>query len=106
MPSPYEPEGPQGLGNKTFAGRHLRVKAPSADRPLRSEVSKKPITRRSYSFGRAARPCVCEVSIRAVLLPASMTLLGDANWYLPKWLEWLPRLEREKLPEAPPVATR
>ncbi|MHB8793480.1 MAG: MMPL family transporter [Thermoleophilia bacterium] len=30
--------------------------------------------------------------IRVVLLPASMKLLGDNNWYLPKWLEWLPRI--------------
>jgi RND superfamily putative drug exporter len=28
--------------------------------------------------------------VRAVLLPASMKLLGDWNWYLPRWLEWLP----------------
>jgi hypothetical protein len=48
--------------------------------------------------------------IRAVLLPASMTLLGDWNWYLPRWLEWLPRLEpgldgreRDERIEAPPV---
>jgi putative drug exporter of the RND superfamily len=48
--------------------------------------------------------------IRAVLLPASMTLLGDWNWYLPRWLEWLPRLEpaaegadRPDRVEAPPV---
>ena len=27
--------------------------------------------------------------IRAILLPASMKLLGDLNWYLPNWLEWL-----------------
>jgi RND superfamily putative drug exporter len=33
--------------------------------------------------------------IRAVLLPAVMKLLGDANWYLPKRLGWLPRLEHE-----------
>lgn len=33
--------------------------------------------------------------IRAVLLPASMKLLGDWNWYLPKWLEWLPRISPE-----------
>ena len=40
--------------------------------------------------------------IRAILLPASMKLLGDLNWYLPKWLEWLPRIsaEREREPEA------
>jgi putative drug exporter of the RND superfamily len=28
-----------------------------------------------------------------VLLPATMKLLGDWNWYLPRWLEWLPRLD-------------
>jgi uncharacterized membrane protein YdfJ with MMPL/SSD domain len=33
--------------------------------------------------------------IRGVLLPASMKLLGDRNWYLPRWLEWLPRLDLE-----------
>jgi hypothetical protein len=27
-----------------------------------------------------------------VLLPATMKLLGDWNWYLPRWLEWLPRV--------------
>jgi RND superfamily putative drug exporter len=33
--------------------------------------------------------------IRAILLPATMSLLGDANWYLPRRLEWLPRLAHE-----------
>jgi putative drug exporter of the RND superfamily len=45
--------------------------------------------------------------IRAVLLPASMKLLGDWNWYLPSWLEWLPRVavatEPEPIHEAPAV---
>jgi RND superfamily putative drug exporter len=30
--------------------------------------------------------------IRGVLLPATMALLGEWNWYLPRWLRWLPRL--------------
>jgi uncharacterized membrane protein YdfJ with MMPL/SSD domain len=30
--------------------------------------------------------------VRAILVPASMRLLGDKNWYLPSWLEWLPRI--------------
>jgi uncharacterized membrane protein YdfJ with MMPL/SSD domain len=34
--------------------------------------------------------------IRSVLLPSAMRVLGDANWYLPKWLEWLPRLQVER----------
>jgi RND superfamily putative drug exporter len=38
--------------------------------------------------------------VRAVLLPATMTLLGDWNWYLPRWLEWLPHVGREAA-EAP-----
>jgi len=33
--------------------------------------------------------------IRGVLLPAAMKLLGDWNWYLPSWLEWLPKLNAE-----------
>lgn len=33
--------------------------------------------------------------VRAVLLPATMKLLGDWNWYLPRWLEWLPRIAPE-----------
>jgi RND superfamily putative drug exporter len=47
--------------------------------------------------------------VRAVLLPATMVLLGDWNWYLPSWLEWLPKLsakprvvEGERV-EAPPA---
>ena len=41
--------------------------------------------------------------VRAVLLPATMTLLGDWNWYLPRWLEWLPRIRAgaRTAPEAP-----
>ena len=46
--------------------------------------------------------------IRGVLLPAAMKLLGDWNWYLPRWLEWMPRLNaeptlREDIPETPPI---
>ena len=38
--------------------------------------------------------------VRAVLLPAAMTLLGEWNWYLPRWLEWLPNLSPETPVEA------
>ena len=31
--------------------------------------------------------------IRGVLLPATMKLLGDWNWYLPRWLQWLPEID-------------
>jgi uncharacterized membrane protein YdfJ with MMPL/SSD domain len=41
--------------------------------------------------------------IRGVLLPASMKVLGDWNWYLPKWLEWLPQRRPPRLPPPKPV---
>ena len=31
-----------------------------------------------------------------------MTLLGDWNWYLPSWLEWLPRIESDQEAAPPP----
>jgi RND superfamily putative drug exporter len=38
--------------------------------------------------------------VRGVLLPAAMKLLGDWNWYLPKRLDWLPKISHEHaLPE-------
>jgi RND superfamily putative drug exporter len=43
--------------------------------------------------------------IRGVLLPASMKLLGNWNWYLPSWLEWLPPVG-EGRDVAPPVRPR
>jgi RND superfamily putative drug exporter len=33
--------------------------------------------------------------VRGVLLPATMKLLGERNWYLPGWLAWLPRASLE-----------
>jgi RND superfamily putative drug exporter len=59
---------------------------------------------KEMGIGLAAAVLIDATIVRAVLLPATMKLLGDANWYLPSWLEWLPRLEHEpKGPEAVPV---
>jgi putative drug exporter of the RND superfamily len=41
-------------------------------------------------FGVAVSLLIDATIIRSVILPASMKLLGDWNWYLPKRLEWLP----------------
>jgi uncharacterized membrane protein YdfJ with MMPL/SSD domain len=41
-------------------------------------------------FGVAVSLLIDATIIRSVLLPAAMKLLGDWNWYLPKWLDWLP----------------
>jgi uncharacterized membrane protein YdfJ with MMPL/SSD domain len=58
---------------------------------------------KQFGVGLAAAVLIDATIVRAVLLPATMKLLGDWNWYLPKWLEWLPRLEEKKAAEAPPV---
>jgi RND superfamily putative drug exporter len=46
-------------------------------------------------FGVAVALLIDATIIRSVLLPSAMKLLGDANWYLPQWLEWLPHLRVE-----------
>ena len=50
---------------------------------------------KQFGFGLAAAILIDATIVRAVLLPATMKLLGDWNWYLPFWLEWLPRLSHE-----------
>ena len=55
---------------------------------------------KEMGVGLAVAVFIDATIVRAVLLPASMKLLGDWNWYLPRWLEWLPRLEHEPRPEA------
>jgi uncharacterized membrane protein YdfJ with MMPL/SSD domain len=54
-------------------------------------------------FGLAVALFIDATVIRSVLLPASMKLLGDANWYLPSWLSWLPRLDAVETVEEPPA---
>ena len=66
---------------------------------------------KEMGIGLAAAVLIDATVVRAVLLPASMKLLGDWNWYLPSWLEWLPRLEPaaeepERPVEAAPVLAR
>jgi RND superfamily putative drug exporter len=46
---------------------------------------------KQFGVGLAIAVLVDATVVRAVLLPASMKLLGKWNWYLPRWLEWLPR---------------
>jgi RND superfamily putative drug exporter len=52
-------------------------------------------------FGVAVALLLDATIIRSVLLPSTMKLLGDANWYLPRWLEWLPRLQVEGASSTP-----
>ena len=45
--------------------------------------------------GLAVAVLIDATLVRAVLLPATMKLLGDRNWYLPKRLQWLPKFDHE-----------
>jgi RND superfamily putative drug exporter len=63
---------------------------------------------KQFGVGLATAILIDATIVRGVLLPASMKLLGDWNWYLPRWLRWLPRfdlgesgLEAEAGPPAP-----
>jgi uncharacterized membrane protein YdfJ with MMPL/SSD domain len=51
---------------------------------------------KQFGVGLAAAILIDATIVRGVLLPATMKLLGERNWYLPRWLEWLPRLERRE----------
>jgi RND superfamily putative drug exporter len=51
-------------------------------------------------FGVAVALLIDATIIRSVVLPSAMKLLGEWNWYLPRWLHWIPRLEVEAEPAA------
>ena len=68
---------------------------------------------KEMGIGLAVAILIDATIIRGVLLPAAMKLLGDWNWYLPRWLEWLPRVDVEGshfskepvgVPATPPIA--
>jgi RND superfamily putative drug exporter len=50
-------------------------------------------------FGLGVAVILDATIVRCVLVPATMALLGTRNWYLPKWLEWLPRIQIEGRPD-------
>ena len=52
------------------------------------------------SFGVAVALILDATLIRLVILPSTLSLLGQRSWYLPRWLDWLPHLQVEP-PGAP-----
>jgi uncharacterized membrane protein YdfJ with MMPL/SSD domain len=58
---------------------------------------------KEMGIGLAAAVLIDATLVRAVLLPATMKLLGDWNWYLPRKLDWLPRFDHGE-PEPEPAA--
>jgi RND superfamily putative drug exporter len=50
---------------------------------------------KQLGFGLAVAVFLDATIVRSVLLPATMRLLGEWNWWLPRWLGWLPRVTIE-----------
>ena len=48
---------------------------------------------KQFGVGLAVAVLIDATVIRSILLPASMKLLGDWNWYLPSWLQWIPEIK-------------
>ncbi len=63
---------------------------------------------KEMGIGLAAAVLIDATIVRAVLLPATMKLLGEWNWYLPSWLNWLPNIEAhgEAAPASAPAPAR
>ena len=57
---------------------------------------------KELGLGLAVAVLIDATIIRGVMLPAAMKLLGDWNWYLPSWLEWLPRSAARATPRCRP----
>lgn len=53
------------------------------------------VSLKQFGLGLGVAVLIDATVIRSILLPASMKLLNEWNWYLPKWLEWLPRVSHE-----------
>ena len=61
---------------------------------------------KEFGLGLAFAILIDATIVRMVLVPATMELLGDANWYFPKWLEWLPRVHIEAMPDEAEVVEK
>jgi len=55
-------------------------------------------TFQQMGFGLAVAVLLDATVVRTILVPASMKLLGERNWYLPSWLEWIPNVSIEGTP--------
>ncbi|CAN5862833.1 MMPL family transporter [soil metagenome] len=53
-------------------------------------------------FGLGVAIAIDATIVRSILVPATMRLLGDWNWYLPSWLKWLPDIRIEGTPRPRP----
>src|SRR5437667_6465359 len=85
------PGGPSGSNprNEGASMPRVIVTTDPSELPEQAPVL---LDERVRGIGLAVAVLIDATLVRGVLLPATMKLLGDWNWYLPKWLEWLPHV--------------
>jgi RND superfamily putative drug exporter len=61
---------------------------------------------KEFAIGLAVAILLDATIVRLVIVPATMVLLGEWNWWLPRWLQWLPRVDLpdERAEEKAPLA--
>ena len=99
----------RGLGVARGGGQgDLRSRPGRSPAPPRSWSSSSPSSSackfvfiQQIGLGLAVAVFLDATIIRSVLLPASMTLLGDWNWWMPRFLDWIPRVTIEGDPDEP-----
>jgi RND superfamily putative drug exporter len=52
-------------------------------------------TVKQFGVGMGVAVAVDATLVRCLLVPAVMVVIGRANWWFPRWLEWVPNLSIE-----------
>ena len=58
---------------------------------------------KQIGFGLAVAVLIDATIVRSILLPSSMRLLGEWNWWMPRFLDWIPRVTIEAEDEDDPA---
>ena len=67
---------------------------------MRREAPSDMVMFQQMGFGLGVAVLVDATLVRSVLVPATITLLGDRSWYLPRWLHWIPNVSIGEAREA------
>ena len=84
-----------GLRTSRDGRAHYRRRPHHGCRVSGAFASGQGIVNQQVGFGLAVAIFLDATLVRSVLVPASMEVLGKGNWYLPSWLDWLPRVQVE-----------
>ena len=89
----HDNEGSVSMGIKLTAGQIISAAAIMVG-VFSAFALGRDVGLQQFGIGLGVSVLIDATVIRSVLLPATMKLLGDWNWYLPSWLDWLPRVSQ------------